>query len=120
MEQAETLARVAASAEKEFAHAQTTIQQQLARLESQKGAAESRLGELQADHAKLAAAVPEESLDLYRRLFAKKGDAAVVLLEHEICQGCHMKVPTQIAFQVRGDQGITQCPQCGRILYRML
>ena len=31
-----------------------------------------------------------------------------------------MKVPTQIVFQVRGDQGLTQCPQCGRILYRVI
>ena len=120
MEKAETLARGAASAEAEFARAQTTIQDQLARLEAQKKAADSRLGELQADHAKLAAGVPAETLDLYHRLFTKKGDAAVVALDGEICQGCHMKVPTQIAFQVRGNQDLTQCPQCGRILYRVV
>ena len=120
MEQAEALARGAAAAEAEFTKAQSTIQEQLARLEAQKKAADERVGQLQADLAKLAGAVPEETLDLYRRLFAKKGDAAVVPLESEICQGCHMKVPTQIVFQVRGDQGLTQCPQCGRILYRVV
>ena len=120
MEQAEALSRGAATAEAEFSKAQTTIHDQLARLEGQKKAADTRLVELQADHAKLAAGVPEETLDLYRRLFAKKGDAAVVPLESEICQGCHMKVPTQIVFQVRGDQDLTQCPQCGRILYRVV
>ena len=120
MEQAESLARGAASADAEFAKAQKIIQEQLARLEGQKHAADSRLGDLQAEQAKLAANVPEETLDLYRRLFAKKGDAAVVPLESEICQGCHMKVPTQVVFQVRGDQDLTQCPQCGRILYRVL
>ena len=61
-----------------------------------------RLRELEADHAKLAGGVPEDVLDLYRRLFVKKGDAAVVPLESEICGGCHMKVPTQISAQVRG------------------
>ena len=120
MEQAEALARGAAVAAAEFSKAQVAIQDQLARLEEQKKAVDGRLVELQADHAKLAAGVPEETLDLYRRLFAKKGDAAVVPLESEICQGCHMKVPTQIVFQVRGDQGLTQCPQCGRILYRVV
>ena len=120
MEQAEQLQRGAASAETEFTKGQTQIQDQLARLESQTKAAEARLIELQADHAKLAAAVPEDTRELYRRLFAKKGDAAVVPLEAEICGGCHMKVPTQIVFQVRGDQELTQCPQCGRILYRVL
>ena len=120
MEQAESLVRGAASAEAEFTKAQGTIQEQLARLEAQKKAADDRVGQLQVDQAALAAKVPEETLDLYRRLFAKKGDAAVVPLESEICQGCHMKVPTQVVFQVRGDQGLTQCPQCGRILYRVI
>ncbi len=120
MEQAEQLQRGAATAEAEFNKTQVSIKDQLARLEAQAKATESRLAELQADHAKLAADVPEDTLDLFRRLFAKKGDAAVVPLEAEICQGCHMKVPTQIVFQVRGDQGITQCPQCGRILYRVI
>ena len=120
MEQAEQLQRGSAKAETEFNKMQASIKEQLARLEAQAKATENRLAELQTDHAKLAADVPEDTLDLYRRLFAKKGDAAVVPLEAEICQGCHMKVPTQIVFQVRGDQGIPQCPQCGRILYRVL
>ena len=81
MEQAESLARGAASAEAEFTKAQSTIQEQLARLEAQKTAADGRVGQLQADQVALAAKVPEETLDLYRRLFAKKGDAAVVPLE---------------------------------------
>ena len=120
MEQAEQLQVAAKSAETEFAKTRTIIQEQLARLEAQTKAGATRLAELEADHAKLAVGLPEDTVILYRRLFAKKGDAAVVPLEGEICGGCHMRVPTQIVFQVRGDQELTQCPQCGRILYRVL
>ena len=120
MEQSEGLQKITASAEKDFAKVQANIQDQIAKLEAGANAAGSRLAELEADHAKLAVDVPEETLDLYRRLFVKKGDAAVVPLEHDICGGCHMKVPVQISSQVRAEYVTTQCPNCGRILYRVI
>jgi predicted nucleic acid-binding Zn-ribbon protein len=120
MEQAEELQRAAAAAEAETARTQGIIRDQLDRLEATSVATAARLKELESDHAQLAEKVDPDALFLYERLFAKKGDAAVVALEHEICSGCHMKVPTQIASQVRGDQALTQCPNCGRILYRVI
>ena len=53
----------------------------------------------------------------FERLFASKGDAAIVALEHEVCTGCHMKVTTQTAHRVRNGKEIVSCEQCGRILY---
>jgi predicted nucleic acid-binding Zn-ribbon protein len=120
MEQAEELQRFAATAETDTARAQGIIREQIKRLEEASAAAGQRLKELEADHAQLASNVDADVLYLYQRLFVKKGDAAVVPLEHEICGGCHMKVPTQVASQVRGDQELTQCPNCGRILYRVV
>ena len=120
MEQAEAIQRTVVEAEKDYKKAEGVIREQIARLEAGAKAAEDRLHELEADHAKLASGVPEDVLDLYRRLFVKKGDAAVVPLETEICGGCHMKVPTQISAQVRGEHLMTQCPNCGRILYRVI
>ena len=120
MEQAEQLQGVATAAEKDFSKTEATIREQLARLEGGAAATQSRLEELQADRQKQAGNAPEELVELYQRLFAKKGDAAVVPLEHEICAGCHMKVPSQTVNDVRGEQKVAQCPQCGRILYRVL
>ena len=120
MEQAEEIAKTTSSAEKDFAKTDAAIQEQIAKLEAGAKAAGDRLSELEADHAKLASGVGEGTLDLYKRLLVKKGDAAVVPLEHEICGGCHMKVPTQVAAVVRARQTIAQCPNCGRMLYRVL
>ncbi len=119
MEQAEQLQGVAAAAEKDFAKTEATIRDQLSRLESGAGAVQGRVEDLQADRVKQAAGIEPELVELYQRLFVKKGDAAVVPLEHEICGGCHMKVPTQTAADVRGEK-LAQCPQCGRILYRVI
>jgi predicted nucleic acid-binding Zn-ribbon protein len=120
MEQAEALQAAGAAAEKESARAQASIQDQLARLDAGAQAAVSRLQELENDRAKLGGGVPAEALELYQRLFTKKGDSAVVPLEHAICGGCHMQVPAQTVSYVRAEHGIVQCPQCGRILYRVL
>ena len=120
MEQAETLKGASGTADKEFAKTEGTIKEQLGRLETGATASNERLMELQANHDKLAGDIPEDVVDLYGRLFAKKGDAAVVPLENDICGGCHMKVPTQTVADVRGEKKIAQCPQCGRILYRVL
>ena len=120
MEQAEQLQEVLKTVEKEFAKVSSTIREQLARLDEGAGPTQNRLVELQASRAQQAASINEDLVELYHRLFMKKGDAAVVPLEHEICRGCHMKVPTQTVADVRGEQKISQCPQCGRILYRVL
>lgn len=120
MEQSEEIQKTTAAVEKDFVKSQGVIQEQVARLEAGANAASTRLAELEADHAKLASEIAEETLDLYRRLFVKKGDAAVVPLEGEICGGCHMKVPVQIGSQVRAQHLLTQCPNCGRILYRVI
>ncbi len=120
MEAAEALHSTAANAEKEFSKTDAIIREQLVRLDAGAGATTTRLQELAADHAKLAMGIPEEVVELYQRLFLKKGDAAVVPLEHEVCGGCRLKVPTQTVADVRGGKKIVQCPQCGRILYRVI
>ncbi len=120
MEQAEQLQGVSDTVEKEFSKTEGIIREQLGRLNAGAGAVQGRLEELQVDRAKQAGQIEPDLVELYQRLFVKKGDSAVVPLEHEICGGCHMKVPTQTAADVRGEQKISQCPQCGRILYRVI
>ncbi len=120
MERADELKRVSVVADKDFTKVEGILKEQLSKLEAGATATTDRLQELQTEHITLAKGVPEEVVELYNRLFAKKGDAAVVPLEHEVCGGCHMKVPTQTVADVRGEQKIAQCPQCGRILYRVI
>lgn len=120
MEEAEGLQKANRAAEQEFERMQASIKDQIARLEAGAITLGERLKELQSNHTSLKAGIPEEPLSLYERLIVRKGDSAISPLEHEICGGCHMKVPTQVAVQVRMSQGVPQCPNCGRILYRVL
>ena len=69
------------------------------------------------ERTEIAGKIDEDLLGRFERLFASKGDAAVVALEHEVCTGCHMKVTTATAMRVRTGKEIVSCEQCGRILY---
>ena len=117
MEQAEKAKAEVAEGEKNFAAAKNQISQQLADMEAKAKTIDGQLKELEADRENLAKQLDEDLLERYNRLFASKGDAAVVPLEHEVCMGCHMKITTQTAVRVKADQEILSCEQCGRILY---
>jgi hypothetical protein len=117
MDQAEKMKVVLADAEKEFARAKGLINQQLTDLDSKIKSIEAELQVLEAERVTLATGVDEDLVNRYERLFASKGDAAIVPLEHEVCTGCHMKITTQTAVRVKGNLEIISCEQCGRILY---
>jgi predicted nucleic acid-binding Zn-ribbon protein len=117
MVQADVLKAQAAAEEKQTAATKDSIAKQIANLEAKQITLTDRLEELKREKEELAARVDEDLLDRFNRLFASKGDAAVVALEHDVCTGCHMKITTQTAVRVKGGKEIVSCEQCGRILY---
>jgi predicted nucleic acid-binding Zn-ribbon protein len=117
MDQAEKVKAELAIEEKKAAGARDSIARQVADLDAKGQALDSQLQQLTAERTELAGKVEEDLLSRFERLFASKGDAAVVALEHEVCTGCHMKVTTQTAHRVKNGKEIVSCEQCGRILY---
>ena len=117
MEQGDKFKAEVALEEKNVAGARESVARQLQDLEAKGGALEARLAELTKDREEIASRVDEDVLNRFERLFASKGDAAVVALEHEVCTGCHMKITTQTVHRVKNGKEIVGCEQCGRILY---
>lgn len=107
---------VAAEGKKELA-ARESVARQVADLEAKAKTLEARMEELSRDRVEIASRINEDIIDRFERLFASKGDAAVVALEHEVCTGCHMKITAQTAHRVKSGREIVSCEQCGRILY---
>ena len=103
--------------EKKAAAAQNSIARQTADLEEKSKALESQLQRLTRERSELAGKIEEDLLARFERLFKSKGDAAIVAIEHGVCTGCHMKVTTATASQVRAGKEIVSCENCGRILY---
>lgn len=117
MEQADKLKAELSVEEKKAASVSDSIARQMKDLESKGQALETRFQELSKERDELASKIDEDILDRFHRLFASKGDAAVVALEHDVCTGCHMKVTTATAVHVKSGREIVSCEQCGRILY---
>lgn len=103
--------------EKKSGATKESISRQMADIESKSTALDTRLQELTKERSDLASKIDEDLLNRFDRLFASKGDAAIVALEHEVCTGCHMKVTTATAVHVKAGKEIVSCEQCGRILY---
>lgn len=77
---------------------------------------QDRLAEL-AERDRLASDVDSAVLDNYQRLFKSKNGMAIVGLVDEICQGCHMKVVKSTVVEVKAENHLAHCENCGRILY---
>ena len=117
MEQGDKLKAEVAVEDAKVATERDSVARQMADLEGKTKVLADRLEELMKERAEVAARVDEDVLNRFERLFASKGDAAVVALEHLVCTGCHMKITPQTAHRVKGGREIVGCEQCCRILY---
>ena len=117
MEQADKLRGEVSAQEKTAAAARESVNRQLNDLDEKGKTLQRQLEELAGERENLAGGIDEDVLERYKRLFASKGDAAVVAVEHGVCTGCHMKVTTQTAVRAKSGSEIVSCEQCGRILY---
>lgn len=117
MDRADKLKVEVAVEEKKVAVERDSVARQLADLEGKTAALQSQLEDLTKERTEIASKIDEDVLDRFERLFASKGNAAVVALEHEVCTGCHMKITAQTSHRVKSGREIVGCEQCGRILY---
>jgi predicted nucleic acid-binding Zn-ribbon protein len=117
METLESAKVVLKAAQAKLAITQERVNEDLKTLAERAEGVKARLAAEEAERKTYAAPVEVPVLDLYNRLFTKKGDSAVVALVNGICAGCHMKVVMGTIQQLRTGESITQCESCGRILY---
>jgi uncharacterized protein len=57
-------------------------------------------------------------LEQYEHLRRRKNGVAVAKLEGDICNACHMQVPTGIVGSARRNDVLIDCPGGGRLLHR--
>ncbi|HET9800551.1 MAG TPA: C4-type zinc ribbon domain-containing protein, partial [Chthoniobacterales bacterium] len=117
MEQADKLKVEVAAEEKKAAATKDSINRQMTDLGEKSKALESRLGELAKERKELAEKMDEDVLGRFERLFASKGDSAIVAVEHGVCTGCHMKLTIATIKATEAGKEIVNCEQCGRILF---
>ena len=58
-----------------------------------------------------------DAMEIYNRVLGRYRESAIVAVEGNVCQGCHMGVTKQSLNLLMMGQEIVQCMQCMRILY---
>jgi hypothetical protein len=117
METAETQRKALEAARAKLAENEASVKEELEDLEALGVKLKSDREAEVAERDRLASAVPEEIIDSYHRLFKSKNGMAVVGLVDEVCQGCHMKVVKSTMIEVKAENHLAHCENCGRILY---
>jgi predicted nucleic acid-binding Zn-ribbon protein len=117
MEQGETAQKEVGRATQVAAEAKKLMDDQVAQLGTREENLKKELAQLSANRQELAAAVDESALARYERLMKSKGGNVVVGVQHGVCGGCHMKLPTQLIVTCQAQNELVSCINCGRILY---
>lgn len=117
MDQGDKLKVEVAAAEKKATASKDSISRQMNDLVEKGKTLEGRLQELEKERKELAGKMDEDLLEQFERLFASKGDSAIVAIEHGVCTGCHMKLTIATVKAAEGGKEIVNCEQCGRILF---
>ena len=117
MEQGEAAQKEVVRATQLAAEAKKRMDDQVAQLGTREQNLKKELAELTANREELAAAVDDTARTRYERLFKNKGGNVVVGVQHGVCGGCHMKLPTQLIVTCQAQNELVNCINCGRILY---
>jgi hypothetical protein len=78
---------------------------------------EQELKEVLAQRKEAAAGVQPGVLAQYQKLLASKAGMALAEARGEACSGCYMSIPPQVFVNVKRNEAVITCPNCGRILY---
>ena len=117
MEQGDKLKVEVAAEEKKATTNKDSITRQMNDLGEKSKVLETRLQELSKERTELAEKIDEDLLNRFERMFASKGDSAIVAVEHGVCTGCHMKLTVATIKAAEAGKEIVSCEQCGRILF---
>lgn len=116
MEKSEVTKKAIAEREAELKEEEEGIADEVEMLAERLEEAQEDLKALAEKRTKLAGDVDPSLLKKYERLFANKGDFAVVEVENDHCSGCHMKLPPQVINDALNPAKLVICNFCGRML----
>lgn len=72
---------------------------------------------LKAERASFAATIKKSLLSKYEKIRAARHNVAIAPIHGETCTGCYMKIPPQMAVEVKKERELLQCPYCQRFMY---
>jgi predicted nucleic acid-binding Zn-ribbon protein len=97
-------------AEKKFSKEKEILQQKQKKSDAKKK-------ELTEKKEKLMTSIPDDQIRLYLKILNSKHGIALSPITDEFCSLCHMRVRPQVLNELKGNEKLILCENCGRILY---
>ena len=119
MEQSEAAKSAVAEREGELKEEETGIAEEIEMLDERIKEVLEDIAGKEKDRNEYAAAVNPQLLSRYARIFANKGDYAVVEVNKDHCAGCHMKLTPQVVNDALNPAKLVACSYCGRLLVNL-
>jgi predicted nucleic acid-binding Zn-ribbon protein len=100
-----------------LAQEEKMVLQEKEKIEGQAKVIAQKLEELNNQRAKVTPKLEGKILAHYERVLKNKDGLALVSVESDSCQGCHINLPPQVINEVKMHERIVSCESCARILY---
>lgn len=111
-------AKVEIAKEKELlAQGEVKLKEQQKQVKLELEEIQKKLQELAAQRQEMLPQVNKNILKKYERILIGKNGLAIVSVNQDACQGCHMNLPPQVINQIRMNKEFIICENCTRFLY---
>jgi len=117
MEKIDGAAAQITAAERRAKEEETVIQAEQKQHEAAFARLEEELKAVEQARRELVSRIQPPVLSQYQKLLASKAGSAMAEARGESCSGCYMSIPPQVFVNVKKNESIITCPNCGRILY---
>ncbi len=117
MEKIDGAAAQITAAEQRAKEEETVIQAEQKQHEVEFARLEEELKAVEKARRELVSRIQPPVLSQYQKLLASKAGSAMAEARGESCSGCYMSIPPQVFVNVKKNESIITCPNCGRILY---
>jgi uncharacterized protein len=117
MEVSDGLRRAQAAAEAALGQTKKHVEEDLTSIAERRQNLLAEQAEVRTERLRLAEGTSPTVLPLYERLLKSKDGVAISPLHEGRCGGCHMRLISSTVIKVMAGKEVTQCEDCGRILY---
>ena len=104
-------------ANQKYSEAEKIFSKEKEILQQKQKKSDAKKKELTEKKEKLMTSIPDDQIRLYLKILNSKHGIALSPITDEFCSLCHMRVRPQVLNELKGNEKLILCENCGRILY---
>jgi predicted nucleic acid-binding Zn-ribbon protein len=105
------------TADKKYKEGQERFLKEKNALQQKRNELEEKRKKLIQEKDELLPKIPAEQVSLYLKISPKKNGVALSPVFDDFCSMCHVRIRPQVLNELKGQEKVIVCENCGRILY---